>query len=332
MDSMHASVIIPTHNRERILTHVLNYYTHQVPPDAHFELIVIDDGSDDGTQALFGPLRYTSIDRVNDVLRRHRERIMEVRKGWYNPTLLDKGSSNEGGVWVTYVKLVKSGRSIARNVGIACASYPLIIFADDDIFVEPEFIKKHIGAHRLDDECVIMGKVIHTTDLEDPLSARWKPKDINTAFLSTGNASVLKKYLVRAGLFDENYTVYGWEDFDLGVHLKEIGLQSVKRRIYGYHLATPPETYNPKQIYEKEKERGITAVYFYYSHPLPWVRRFTLVDNSMVRLLFNLLGRNNWFLSKGRCLFLRGLLTLIVRYKGYFDGVEEGKKHYGYEQ
>jgi len=43
---------------------------------------------------------------------------------------------------------------------------------------------------------------------------------------------VLKKYLFEAGLFDEDYTVYGWEDFDLGIHLEENGLESQKRNIY----------------------------------------------------------------------------------------------------
>jgi len=39
------------------------------------------------------------------------------------------------------------------------------------------------------------------------------------------------------------------------------------------------------------------------------------------------LGYGNWFLSKGRISFFKGLILLIIRYKGYFDGIDEGKKN-----
>jgi glycosyltransferase involved in cell wall biosynthesis len=232
---------------------------------------------------------------------------------------------------VKYIEISKSGRSLARNVGIAFSANPLIIFADDDIFVEPGFVAKHLESHQPGDRLVVRGIVIHTRSLDDPFSARWKLKDINSSFLATGNASVLKEYIAGAGGFDENYTIYGWEDFDLGIHLEENGIGSAKRKIYGYHYAPEPVFLAPVDIYEKEKERGLTAAYFYKHHPLRWVRRFTLVENTPLRALFNLLGRKNWFLKKKRVTSFKRLLRLIIRYKGYFDGVEEGRKLYRWE-
>ncbi len=323
---MHTSVIIPTHNRAEILGRVLSYYACQAKPDQDFEILVVDDGSTDGTESIFDNLKDAEINGGTGILAGYKDRILTVKKGWYLPDTDESLFIGKSSLFVRYIGIRKSGRSTARNVGIGFSAYPLIIFADDDIFVEPEFIKKHSAAHANDDRLVVMGKVIHTQDLDNPFSATWKLKDINTAFLSTGNASVLKKYIVKAGLFDERYTVYGWEDFDLGIHLQEIGVHSIKRKIYGYHYDPPTKFIAPRELYAKEKERGVSAVYFYTGHQLKWVARFTLIHSRFLRAFFKTLGHGNWFLSKKRISFFKGMMLLIVRYKGYFDGIDEGKK------
>ncbi len=325
---MRASVIVPTHNRENILGRVLAYYCRQDLPKNRYEVIIVDDGSSDETSSIFKGLNDKIDNPAEHGKGEYQSRIISAKQGLFGSDKNEGSKYKQDPINLKYIQLKKSGRSISRNTGIFFSSYPLIIFADDDIFVETGFVKKHIEAHSPDDRRVVMGKVIHTGDLEDPLSARWKPKDINTAFLATGNASVLKKHLIQAGLFDEDYTVYGWEDFDLGIHLEENGLESQKRNIYGYHYDPPGKTLEPGIIYSKEKERGFTAVYLYRNHPLRWVKRFTLVNNRALKILFRLLGRGNWFLSKSRISFFRGFFRLVIRYKGYFDGIDEGKKVY----
>jgi len=322
-----ASIVIPTYNRYSILLKVLQYYCCQDTASAGYEVVVVDDGSEDNTGDIFSNLCTYSFN-TGRLLTNYKERIMEVRRGWYKPSPEENRFLQFNPINITYVKIKKLGRSGARNIGVSIASFPLIIFADDDIFVESSFIKKHVLAHGDGDRVVIMGKVINTQDLNNPFSARWKLKDINTAFLSTGNASLLKEYIVRAGMFDEEYRLYGWEDFDLGIHLKQMGLKSVKKCIYGYHYDPPAQSLNPSSVYKKEKERGFSAVYFYQSHPVPWVRRFTMVESRVIRALFHFLGYRNWFLSLNRIRILKGFFRLVIRYKGYFDGIEEGKKHY----
>ena len=320
-----ASVIIPTHNRGSILLKVLACYAVQTAPSERFEILVINDGGSDDTPGIFSDLTSFKTDGYDTLSEKQKSRIEYASQGSLAEVLRKVPVSNESSATLRYIEISKSGRSCARNVGICFSSNPLIIFADDDIFVEPGFVKKHLESHEPGDRLVVSGRVIHTSNLEDPFSARWKPKDINSSFLATGNASVMKEHIVRAGCFDERYEVYGWEDFDLGVHLEKEGLKSVKRKIYGYHYDPKPGVLSPAEIYRKEKERGSTAVYFYKSHPLPWVRRFTLVDNSPFRVLFSLLGRNNWFLKKKKISVFKGLFKLIIRYKGYFDGIEEAK-------
>jgi glycosyltransferase involved in cell wall biosynthesis len=320
--NLKASVIIPTYNRRAVLTKVLSCYEGQTARPGDFEIVVVNDGGDDDTSSVFKRL---SDLEAGFLSKKRREIVTEAGLGSLSDVVAGRPTANGGSAVVCYLKIVKSGRAAARNIGIMVSKNPLVIFADDDIFVEPEFVRKHIEAHHPGDRLVVRGRVIHTKSLEDPFSAKWKPKDINTSFLATGNASVLKEQLLRAGCFDERYTVYGWEDFDLGIHLSENGLKSVRRKIKGYHYDPKKKTMRPSEIYSKEKERGSSAVYFYSSHPLPYVRRFTLVENSMLRMLFRVLGRNNWFLKKDTISRFKGFLRLVVRYKGYFDGVAEAE-------
>ena len=322
---MNASVVVPTHNRRAVLARVLRLYGLQKLDVERFEVVVVDDGSTDDTPSLFAALKTLEPRGGDPTLERHKGRILELRGG---QLLLQTPDFSPKPLHLTYARIAKSGRSVARNIGIALAAAPLIIFADDDIFVEPEFVRKHLAVHLFNRRCVVTGRVIHTGSLEDPFSARWKLKDLNTACLATGNASVLKHAVVEAGMFDEGYTVYGWEDFDLGIHLKEHGLRSIRRPICGYHYEPSAVDFDPAEVYRKEKERGMTAVYFYKNHPLRWVKRFTLVESRAVRALVALLGRNNWFFEKHRIRRFGGVAKLIVRYKGYFDGIAAGKERY----
>ncbi|HSJ85789.1 MAG TPA: glycosyltransferase, partial [Anaerolineales bacterium] len=46
------SVIIPTYNRKHLLRETLNSIAQQTQPNDNFEVIVVDDGSTDGTAAI----------------------------------------------------------------------------------------------------------------------------------------------------------------------------------------------------------------------------------------------------------------------------------------
>ena len=324
---MKASVVIPTFNRKNILIRVLNEFFKQRGTYNNFELVVVDDGSTDGTSDAFNAL--DELNGVNvELAEKYSEIIIEIKYGRLSQII--SFNNYDANPEIKYIRIKKSGRSVARNIGIELSYGDLIIFSDDDIFIEKNYIFKHIKYHYPKDKLVIMGKVINTEDLNDPFSAKWKLEDINTAFLATGNASVLKRYLKEAGGFDENYKIYGWEDFDLGVHLKEIGLRSIKKPIYGYHYNQATDYTDLTALYKKEKERGITAVYFYSNHPLTWVKRFTLVKNRFLPFLIDIFARkmSKKYQKKGK-VKLKGIKRLLYRYKAYFDGVSEGKKIYG---
>ena len=162
---MKASVIVPTHNRENILGRVLACYCRQDLPKNRYEVIVVDDGSSDKTSLIFKGLKdiidYPAKLRGGE----YESRIISAKQDLFDPDKDDGRQHKQDPVSLKYIQLEKSGRSISRNTGIFFSSYPLIIFADDDIFVEPGFVKKHIEAHTQDDRRVVMGKVIHTGDI-----------------------------------------------------------------------------------------------------------------------------------------------------------------------
>ena len=82
---MHASVVIPTHNRESLLSRVVGYYAGQVDVPGDFELVIVDDGSEDDTHQLFAGLTDVEIENRGTLSAGHREIVTIARKGWYRP-------------------------------------------------------------------------------------------------------------------------------------------------------------------------------------------------------------------------------------------------------
>ena len=50
MSPVELSVVVPTYNRARMLDVCLRALAAQAPPDAEFEVVVVDDGSSDTTR------------------------------------------------------------------------------------------------------------------------------------------------------------------------------------------------------------------------------------------------------------------------------------------
>jgi glycosyltransferase involved in cell wall biosynthesis len=97
------SVIVPTRNRADRLDACLAALAHQTVAPDHFEIVVVDNGSTDGTAA-----------RI--------ERWAERRPG------------------LRRVEEPEAGVSRARNAGIAAAEGELLAFVDDDAVAEPRWL------------------------------------------------------------------------------------------------------------------------------------------------------------------------------------------------
>jgi glycosyltransferase involved in cell wall biosynthesis len=131
-------------------------------------------------------------------------------------------------------------RGRARNRGIAAATGTHLLFVDDDVIVPAGFIAAHARAH---DEAVFPRAVTGPIVNVPSPSERPSPGAANysRAFFCTCNASVGKSVLAAVGGFDEQFDLYGWEDTELGIRLRNFDVAHVFAwDAYLWHIK-PPE-------------------------------------------------------------------------------------------
>lgn len=165
------SVIIPSYNAETYIEACVRSALGQTY--SPLEVIVLDDGSTDGTPAL---------------LEKFADRITLVRQ-------------ENRGVYAT------------RNRGIGLAKGPYIAFLDADDFWKPEKIEKQMEVMRRHPEVSLVATRIEEVDaggrpldrpLKDPAAGLYgRPVDISRKLLMEGNPISLSSVLVRRELLEE---------------------------------------------------------------------------------------------------------------------------------
>lgn len=241
---MFFSVVIPTYNRRPILEKCLRAMENQVfradTQIQNYEIVVVDDGSTDGTVEW---LERENFPHVQLYEQNHR------------------------------------GAAIARNLGVEKAQGDTIVFIDSDLVVLDGFLQHHADAlsdyrRRHDSDRVFTyGRVVNTCNFEDPTAEPFKLTDYSQAFFATGNVAIAKHWLLEAGLFDAQFTQYGWEDLELGVRLKNLGLKLVKcPEAVGYHWHPPFSLDDLPRLIDVEIQRARMGVVFYEKHPTLDVR------------------------------------------------------------
>jgi len=112
------SIIIPTYNRYKQLLTCLDTLAQQTYPTDHVEVIVVDDGSTDGTEA--------------------------IAEEAFPFTL-------------RYIRQPNQGSAAARNAGAQNAKGTLLIFLDDDMLVEPNYVRGLVEEHHRHPHIIGMG-------------------------------------------------------------------------------------------------------------------------------------------------------------------------------
>jgi len=220
------SIVIASKDRERYLRDTLASLEAQAPAPP-FEVIVVDNGSSDGTRAL-----------------------VEARAG--------------GNLPVRYVGEPDPNRAKARNRGAAAARGDYLLFCDDDVLLPEGWVAAHAAAQS-GGECVVNGPILNVGSPE----ARPAPRPLNysRAFLCSCNASVSKRAFLDAGGFDENFNLYGWEDTELGLRLRELGVGwKFSWDAFLWHIK-PPEEHTLAVESRKALEKARMARIFVAKHP-----------------------------------------------------------------
>jgi GT2 family glycosyltransferase len=171
-------------------------------PANRWEAIVVDDGSDDATE---------------DALRR-----------W----------SEKAEITFRYLKQQNAGPAAARNRGAAAARGEALIFIDNDIVVQPDFIRAHLDALAAHPHCWIMGRVTHPPELRQTPFGRYRdalhesfysgfPRHqlSETDGLTAQNVSMPTADFHRLGGFDESFTIASSEDWELAMRARQIGIR-----------------------------------------------------------------------------------------------------------
>lgn len=257
---MFFSVIIPTYNRQPILEKCLAALENQVIADQQlihgYEIVLIDDGSTDETipwlkQSHFPHLR------------------------WFQQS--------------------HQGPAAARNFGIKNAQGDFIIFIDSDLVVTETFIQAHANCLSQRQEetpprVFTYGRVINTSNFENPTAEPYKLTDFSAAYFATGNVAIHRHWLEQAGLFDPQFQLYGWEDLELGVRLKKLGLKLIKcPEAVGYHWHPPFQLDQLPSLIEKEIQRGKMGVLFYQKHRT-WEVKMMIQMTMLHRILWGTLS------------------------------------------
>jgi glycosyltransferase involved in cell wall biosynthesis len=196
------SVVIPTYNRLARLRQVIAALEQQTYPSDGYEVIVVSDGSTDGTDAYLEALSST------------------IRLRWFSQA--------------------NRGPAAARNVGIQKAGGEFIVFVDDDLVPEPQLLGEHARSHQeASQDVVVLGPLLTPEGFEMSPWIRWEQEMLMKGYSAllrgdwpasarqfyTGNASLRRSHILAVGGFDEG--LRRAEDVELAYRLANKGLDFV---------------------------------------------------------------------------------------------------------
>ncbi|HBB65751.1 MAG: hypothetical protein A2X28_06015 [Elusimicrobia bacterium GWA2_56_46] len=205
MENKKLTVVIPTHNRVDTLKKCLKALCGQTYSAADYGIIVVDDGSTDGTAAYAEALK------------------------------------KDFPVELACLRQENKGPAAARNLGIKAARGEIILFIGDDIIADSRLLEEHAAWHAAHpgDEAAMLGyttwsgeititpfmKWLESSGLQFGYGALEDGSGADPArFFYTSNLSVKRAFLTANGLFDEDFPYAAFEDMELGLRLGGKGL------------------------------------------------------------------------------------------------------------
>ena len=160
------------------------------------------------------------------------------------------------------------GLSRARNLGIRNCEGEVILFMDDDTFADPSLLREHLAVHDQCPRCVVLGWVNHIEELDPQGPRKYGVADYSRSFFWTSNVSVRKKFVEEAGLFDEDFLEYGWEDLELGWRLKQLGLERrTNNKAIVSHFKPPKQKKDLPGMLRQAASSGRSALVYVKKRP-----------------------------------------------------------------
>ncbi len=285
------SIIIPTYRRPDILRECLRRIEAQTIRD-RLEVIVVSDGEDARTRSLFADISF--------------------------PFPLD------------FFSIPKSQQGVARNHGVERARAPYILFIGDDMFLEPDACGKHLKVHERQmnngHSTAVLGHVAWDPAVGITPAMRWLdrtgwqfgyrflspyahkeiPRKIQHRFTYTSQIS-LPTSVARGFPFREDAVLYGWEDIEWGMRLRDAGIplffEPDAKALHHHHLSD-------EDSLRRMETLGRSAVIFQKFKP-----ELHIVPTGFKLLLYRLAALLTTTGGRHRRAFLKGMET-FTREKG----------------
>jgi GT2 family glycosyltransferase len=295
-----ASIVVSTYNCRDQLAALL---TDLAAQDGAFEIVVVDDGSTDGTAEMLDGLAHP---RPVRVLRQHHQ-----------------------------------GLAVARNRAARAARGRVLLFLDPDLRLAPGLVAAHLRHYRggpllavqgrtVQDPATLRSTFMRAYYLLPDLTPR-RRGDLSYAHVAARNFSVAREAFAAVGGFDEAFRGYGFEDLDFAYRLKRAGVrivyepEAVVRHVHVLDLPT---------VLRRQREAGRNAVYLWRKHgrphglallaeihpvllPLKWLVYRTGIGARLVRAVLPWAERRQLLPLCSEC-----YNHLIWR--AYYEGVVEG--------
>ena len=244
---LRVSVVIPTHNRKAALIQCLDALARQSVLPQEFEVLVVDDGSTDGTRE--------AVEGRADAFR------------------------------LRYFRQEPSGPGAARNLGIARAAGELVLLIGDDIYADERLLEEHLlahAAHRDPGDAIlgfidwppgmtrnaVMDYVCGEGMLQFAYPLIPHLPVLDHRFFYTSNISLKRSFLVEAAAagvrFDPCFRHAAFEDSEFAMRLAPRGLRihyaAAARAVHDHWM-------DLDSFAGRERRAGEMAVVFYRKHP-----------------------------------------------------------------
>lgn len=197
--SIYLSVVVPTYNRKDSLRLTLDGLERQSYARDRFEVIVVSDGSTDGTSEFVNQYK------------------------------------NSASYTLRFLEQANSGPARARNYGIHEANGDVIVMVDDDVEPAPKFLEAHAKHHTGNKQAVVIGPMSPDPKRrrQEPVWIAWEHAMLQKQYEAfrqgvwdqagphnfySGNASLRKEHLLAVGGFNEEFKRQ--EDVELAVRLQ----------------------------------------------------------------------------------------------------------------
>jgi len=235
------SVIVPTYNRLPILKKCLAALEEQTLPARDFEVIVIDDGSSDGTE--------------------------EFMRHYSSPFKLE------------YLRQKNGGTGSARRNGVAHANGEFLLLMNDDTICDRDVAEQHLrvqNAHP-NERWAVLGNfeypaaarkraLTHYFCVEPFMFPQVHMEEgcpYGYSYFITCNLSVRRDAVVEVGSFQSTYKLS--EDTEMGLRLHERGYRVLYHpSAHAWHDHLP---YPAKHLIRRARVYGADYFYMFRNHP-----------------------------------------------------------------